>query len=688
MDEKFNDPYGETAGRILRPLQKQIGELAMVVANDFYDDLAGRSETARILNWLTEDKFAHLKQVQAQHVMMLLDPGLTPEAHRAASEHAGLVHAMMGVDILWLVEAYTLYQNEVYKMLLEHVPDAESREMFMRIMFRRVLMDQVAQASSYRRLDMQIASAFSQANNCVMRASNLPDMERDIMAAISGLDGEISGFIARVDANGLLQIEEACGSVGERYQVAMETGEIPKISIDQNQESGTGPSGRAWRSGKIVVTDAWEKDPSTAPWRKVGSKLGFRSNASVPLFGEHGQTIALLSLYSSYPGYFSTTRIHGFLRHVQQVLSMGLQRLVHAPAIPVRTQRTYRQMLDEKHVVMYYQPIINLKDGSIVKLEALARLQGEGGALIYPQSFLGALGRDELLQLFSLGLEKACADCRTFETMGINVQMAINFPTDGFDDPRYEQTLFQCLDGCGLSKTRLQLEVLETQDVGGVATHQAFIQRLRNAGIHVAQDDLGSGHSSLLRLDQYPFDEVKIDQGLVRGALRNPERALEFILYLTRLAHAFNISVTVEGLENPGMLEAAAILGADLGQGYGIAKPMPASELAAWHRNYSYPIQHQNPSTALGAMAGYLLWDLQLATISEHPDSIEQFIGAKALVDEFINNNNLQDSPLDRLLKMNHEQAFVRNNRDEWTSSVRAQVIEELTRYWLNAAGE
>ncbi|HXH65127.1 MAG TPA: EAL domain-containing protein [Mariprofundaceae bacterium] len=688
MDARFDDPYGEAAGRVLRPLQRQIAELAMAVSNDFYDELTGRSETARILNRLTADGFARLKQSQARHVMMLLDPDLTQKAHRAASEHVGLVHAMVGLDILWLVEAYTLYQNEIYTMLRDQVPDAESREMFMRILSQRILRDQVAQVSSYRQLDMQVALAFTQIDYCVMSASNLPDLERGILDIVCGLEGGISGFVARPDAVGQLQIVESHGSTAERYQTAMEAGDIPWISIDPDQASGMGPGGRAWRSGEIIVSDAWNLDADTTPWRKVGLELGFRASAAVPLFDENGQSIAELSLYSAWPGYFSTTRIYGFLRHVQQVMSVGLQRLVHAPAIPIRRQRTYRRMLDEKRVVMHYQPIISLKDGSLSKLEALARLQGQDGSLIYPQRFLRALGRDELLHLFRRGLEQACADCHAFEVQGLNIQIAINFPTDGFDDARYEQALFQILEDSGLPKTRIRLEVLETQDVGGVGTHRAFIQRLRNAGIQVSQDDLGSGHSSLLRLDQYPFDEVKIDQGLVRSALRNPERALAFILYLTRLAHAFNISVTVEGLQNPGMLEAAAILGADFGQGYGIAKPMPASEIAAWYRNYSYPIRHQNPSTALGAMAGYLLWDLQLATISEHPDSIEKFVGAKAMVDEFINSNNLQDSPLDRLLKMNHELAFVRNNRDEWTSSVRAQVLEELTRYWLDVAGE
>lgn len=677
-DTSSNDPYGDFATQLLSPLQEALTDLAHIVSERFYSMLACMDETAAILNRLSDEEFARLKQSQAGHIMMLLSPDLTEATHQAAAQRVGQVHALVGLDILWLVEAYTLYQDEIHKLLRVQLPDTESREMFMRILSQRILLDLDGQVSAYRQLDMQIASAFSQIDQYVMTTPNLPDLIRGTMAVIGRLEGRVSCFFARADAEGLLQIEESYGPAADRYHAAMESGEIPRISIDPGQSAGQGPSGRAWRSGETVVSDAWELELDSSPWRAVGLQLGFRSSAAVPLLDEAGRSIALLNLYSRWPGYFSTTRLRGFLRHVQRILSEGIQRRVRAPAIPIREQQAYRTMLDEKRVVMHYQPIINLRDGKLVKLEALARLHSAEGELISPPRFLPAFGRDELLQLFIQGLEQACTDCLAFETRGLQVQVAINFPAEGFADPRYEQALFQALKNCNLSHTRLQLEMLETQESETSGMQRAFIQRLTDAGIQIALDDLGSGHSSLLRMEQYPFDEVKIDQGLVRGALRKPKRAVEFILHLTRLAHAFDISVTVEGLENVGMIEAAAILGADRGQGYGIARPMPASEVARWNRNYRYPIQHHKPQTAIGAMAGYLLWDLQLAAISERPEIIEGFVGAKAIVDQFIAGNQLEGSPLDELLNCNHQQ----------TGSLRTQILDELTKYWLLETNE
>lgn len=155
---------------------------------------------------------------------------------------------------------------------------------------------------------------------------------------------------------------------------------------------------------------------------------------------------------------------------------------------------------------------------------------------------------------------------------------------------------------------RLALEVLETRGtLHDAPRHRDTIARLRDAGVTIEQDDLGAGHSSLVRLDRFPFDAVKVDQELVSGALRNPQRALEFILYLTRLAHALETPVTVEGLEDLDILEAAAILGADCGQGYAIAHPMERSELRAWHAAYVYPIDPNAPRTELGASAERLI---------------------------------------------------------------------------------
>src|SRR6185312_16044334 len=98
--------------------------------------------------------------------------------------------------------------------------------------------------------------------------------------------------------------------------------------------------------------------------------------------------------------------------------------------------------------------------------------------------------------------------------------------------------------------------------------------------------DLGAGYSSLIRLRQWPFDRVKIDQAIVLQATEDPVRTLRFMRRLVSLGHGLGLEVVVEGLETPGMIEAALILGADLGQGYALAWPMPEGMLLEWSSRF------------------------------------------------------------------------------------------------------
>lgn len=678
------DPYEQASKDLLQALQPGLSELATRVADKFYDSLTRLQDTSVVLKRLRPHEFAHLKQRQAEHIIMLLSDSLTQDVHQAEAHRAGLVHALVGVEILWLIEAYNQYQAEIHGYLYSHMPEATDRERLMRIISQRILLDLEGQVSSYQKVNAEITSAFVKLDQHVMSTSNLNDLVRGALEIIGELSGGISAYFARVDDQGQLQIEQSYSVAADQYHKAMETGEVPRISIDPSIPAGQGPGGRAWRSGEIVVSDAWLIETDKAPWQHVGEQLGFRSSAAVPLLDDAGRSSAMLSLYSVWPGFFSTDRVRGFFRHVQRILSQAIQQCMASPVVPLREQQAYRKMLCDQRVVLNYQPIINLSDGSLAKVEALARLQGNDGSLIPPPRFLPALGRDELLILFVQVLKQACRDCHMLKKQGVDTKFAINFPAEGLDDPRYEKVLFEVIESSELVAKNLQLEILETQESGEITeSRKAFMQRLHEAGIEIAEDDLGSGHSSLLRLDQYSFDEVKIDQGLVRGVLHNPKRAVEFILYLTRLAHAFDIPVTVEGLENDGMIEAAAILGADRGQGYGIASPMPIDELPAWHSNYRYSIQPAKPKTAIGALAGYLLWDMQLAAISDRPELISEFVGAKSIVEEFITANSLQGGLIDELLRHNHELAAMRQEQKLVRGRVRSELITALTHHWL-----
>jgi EAL domain-containing protein (putative c-di-GMP-specific phosphodiesterase class I) len=650
----FSRAYDAHASSALGRLDAVAGSIARPLTDQFYESLARWSPIADVLARLTADEFATLKAEQVEYLTMLVDSRLTFATHQTRAQRAGRTHAIVGVDIQWLVEGLTAYQSAIERYLADFPP--HEREPIQRAVSHRILVDLHEQVAGYRQVGRDITAIMGEIDRHALSALNLSDLVHATLAALEDLPGDVSGYFARADVEGVLQIEATFGAA-DRYLEAMLSGRIPHISIDADLPAGQGPSGRAWRSGYVVISDAWKLEPDRAPWWPVGVELGFRSSAGIPLADETGQTIAMIGLYSGFPGYFSTDHLTSFLTHLRHVLGQAVAERIHAPIISQSDRHEYRRLLELQHVTLHYQPIVDLRTGTLAKVEALARMQGSGGEPILPARFLPALGNAELLKLFEQVVRQACRDGHNLERDGLVTRIAVNIPAQALGDARYLNVLFGAIAENQLAPERLALEVLETHPgAGDAARHRIFIAQLREAGITIEQDDLGAGHSSLVRLDQYPFDAVKVDQELVSGSLRNPQRALEFILYLTRLAHALETPVTVEGLENFGILEAAAILGADCGQGHAIAPPMAASSLRAWYKNYDYPVNPLTPRSALGAMAGYLLWDMDRAN---------------RVIEHFIDFNELHDSEIDRLRR--HETATA------------PQMIATLRDYWLEA---
>ncbi len=133
------------------------------------------------------------------------------------------------------------------------------------------------------------------------------------------------------------------------------------------------------------------------------------------------------------------------------------------------------------------------------------------------------------------------------------------------------------------------------------------LHAIRDLGIRVALDDIGSAYSSLINLRDLPVDMMKLDQSFARGLGQRP-RDLHFVLSLQGLAHSIGKHLVVEGVETIEIRDALRVLGVELGQGYGIARPMPAEAVAAWATGCR--IRHAGsdltPTSLLGAYAGHL----------------------------------------------------------------------------------
>ena len=679
--------YDKEVSEILRRISAYAQRATTDFSGYFYSTLTHRPLTAAILNRLSAEERAHLQLKQARHLSQLMSPTLTAADHFKRAQQVGHVHEMVGIELPTLLEAYHLYQLEIRRILPQSGLEPGEQERLGQALQLRLMLDMEAQISSHYRTERATAAFLSTFDEAVRDIGNLPDLLQSAMQQISDVEGIVACLFLRPDAQGVLQIEAAGCSAGPQYAENMQNSRIPFIEVHPSTPAGQGPAGVAWRSGNIQIAESYDFDEHLRPWQEVGLELGFRSSAAVPLHDDSAQPFAMLSLYSQWPGFFNTPARQTILRHIQQVLSHAVLRCEQGLVIPVQRRREYRRRLEQGAMRLHYQPIIDLRTGQVQHVEALARLYSADGATVPPGEFLPAFGKSDQLRLFQQGLAQLCRDSRRWSDHGLRVSVSLNLPAEGLTDDAYRDSLFEALQAGETDPSQLRLEILESHEPVDLDKRDSRLAELRQAGFSIVQDDLGSGHSSLLRMDRIAFDEVKIDQGLVRNALGTPQRALDFIYHLTRLAHGFGVPVTVEGLESRGLLEAAAILGADHGQGYGIARPMPACKLPEWHEQFVYDIDPQHPSTPLGALAGYLLWDQQLAALTRWPDLIEDFVRSPCLVQRYINGQDLRDSPLQSLLQSNHACAL-RGQDSAMYTHTKNELIRKLGEEWLRQRAE
>jgi EAL domain-containing protein (putative c-di-GMP-specific phosphodiesterase class I) len=681
----FASAYTEEVDELLRRIHAVAIERIPDCVDAFYASLWAFTGASSIRARLSQEEFDKLRARQAQHLIFLFSSGTTPQEHYQRALHVGWVHELIGLDLSVLLEAYHLYGQAITHCILSADFEGDQREQLAEALLQRLHLESEAQIASHSRFDIQIASFLTDFDKTIQQANNYADLLRNSLQVIGNFDGISACLLIRPDSRGAMQVEHEGGLKGQLYADAILSRRARQQSTRTNAETRRGPSALAWRRGRIQLNDSFSQNEAMRPWRAQAEALGLRASAAIPLLDESDQAFAVLNLYSDWPGFFSAVTRQGMLLHIQQVLSFAVLRCQQSSTmIPIHLRQQYRQLLEDGAVRMLYQPIINFHTGKLDSVEALARLRTPEGEIIAPAEFLPAFGNAALLALFRAGLEQVCRDTQAWREQDpdLNLPVALNLPPEGLTNDAYRDAIFETLSHSEFPAGLLKLEMLETREPPNQETRAARIAELQHAGIRIMQDDLGSGYSSLLRMDRVPFNGVKIDQALVRRAVNNPYRALEFIYHLVMLANDVGIPVTVEGLEDDAMIEAAAILGADFGQGYGIARPMPPENLMAWNQNWSLHADRGQPCTALGALAGYLLWDRKLGLLAEWPGLVRKFIEQPCLVWRYLDREETSDPELATLLERNHFVALLGGRNQEYART-RQQIIDRLSEAWL-----
>lgn len=238
---------------------------------------------------------------------------------------------------------------------------------------------------------------------------------------------------------------------------------------------------------------------------------------------------------------------------------------------------------------LYYQPKIHLKTGRIIGLEALIRwMDPELGMPVLPRDFLPAVQDSQLIvEIGEWVISQVLGQMSKWQQSGILIDVSINIAGRQLHDPDFVGMLRKAFDSHPeVDPSRIEFEILETTAIADFGFTQQVLAECRKIGVRFSLDDFGTGHSSLSYLRDLPVDSVKIDRTFISGMLENSDN-LAIVQGIVSLSRIFNREVIAEGLESAEQGRVLIEMGCRLGQGYGIARPMPGDALGKWMEKWN-----------------------------------------------------------------------------------------------------
>ena len=235
--------------------------------------------------------------------------------------------------------------------------------------------------------------------------------------------------------------------------------------------------------------------------------------------------------------------------------------------------------VDQGEFVLFYQPQVNLRDGSLAGAEALIRWQHPQRGLLAPAAFLPALEEGPLAaRVGAWVLDEACAQAAFWRRNGApTLRMGINLFSAQFRVNDLLKDVSEALMRHGLPPSALELEVTENVVLDQDAVVLDTLRRLRNLGVGLSFDDFGTGYASLSLLTSYPITRIKIDRAFVQGMLTS-KREASVVRAILDMARSFDLEAIAEGIETEAQLESLRREHCNEGQGYLFAKPMSAAD--------------------------------------------------------------------------------------------------------------
>ena len=303
-----------------------------------------------------------------------------------------------------------------------------------------------------------------------------------------------------------------------------------------------------------------------------GVRMPLGSSVGVAIFPDHGEDPLTLLRRADIAMYAAKRSGAGVALYQEGSDLEGAARLGLASDL--------RDALKDGLLQLNYQPVIDLATGRVCIMEALARWDHPRLGQVPPTEFIALAQRTGIMpNLSSWALSAALTKSRDWQTRGIAV--AVNMAVSDLSDPTFPDRVRAAIEEAGVAPAVLHLEVTESGVMSEPEKILTCLERLRDIGVRLAIDDFGTGSSSLAYLHRLPIHACKIDRSFIRR-LTSEASSVAIVRATIELAHALDLRVIAEGVEDTATLDVLRGMGCDLAQGYFISEAIPDNATETW----------------------------------------------------------------------------------------------------------
>ncbi|MBR1508225.1 MAG: EAL domain-containing protein [Eubacterium sp.] len=294
-----------------------------------------------------------------------------------------------------------------------------------------------------------------------------------------------------------------------------------------------------------------------------------------------GKSIEEISRRNEYLSLVRNIMRHMHMNSLHEITDEDVKAFDRSEDILVQLEDIYKKgNLDDERVLVYCQPVLNIKTGKYDTAEALMRLRLPELGMIFPDQFI-PLAEDMgfIHALTRIITYKTCEAAQSLLAEGYEVKrISVNVSMSDLRDEDFARELSEIIENSSIPNGKIAIEITESQTESDFNSLKSMIEQLKDTGIRFYLDDFGTGYSNMERIMNLPFDIIKFDRSLVIAS-QSDKRSEEIVGKLAGMFAELHYSVLYEGIEDEADEKRCINMYASYLQGYKYSKPIPIEEL-------------------------------------------------------------------------------------------------------------